>query len=155
LAYKLAEILKIPHRFNKQRKCAGKQFYYNFMRRHPELSLRTSESPSLQRAVGFNRPQVDRFLDKLEALQKKHSFPPAKKGTYCNKTQTSGTSRKKLQFSGQVASAESGTTACIICSEIFDEDWIKCLSCGGWAHENCAVTEGNMLYYKCDFCKRH
>jgi hypothetical protein len=65
----------------------------------------------------------------------------AKKETYCkdtahNKTQTSGTSRKKLQFSGQVASAESGATACIICSEIFDEDWIQCLSCGGWAHEN-------------------
>jgi hypothetical protein len=38
------------------------------------------------------------------------------------KLKTSGTRRKKLQFSGQVASAESGTTACIICSEIFDED---------------------------------
>jgi hypothetical protein len=37
---------------------------------------------------------------------------------------------------GQVASAESGTTACIMCSEVFDEDWIQCLSCGGWAHEN-------------------
>jgi hypothetical protein len=65
LAYKLAENLKIPHRFNKQ-KCAGKQFYYEFMRRHPELSLRTSESITLQRAVVFNRPQADRFFDKLE-----------------------------------------------------------------------------------------
>jgi hypothetical protein len=55
-----------------------KQFYYEFMRRHPELSLRTSESTSLQRAVGFNRPQVDRFFDKLEELQKKHSFPPGR-----------------------------------------------------------------------------
>jgi hypothetical protein len=60
-AYKLAENLKIPHRFNKN-KCAGKQFYYEFLRRHPELSLRTSESTSLQRAVGFKSPQVGRFF---------------------------------------------------------------------------------------------
>jgi hypothetical protein len=77
------------------------------------------------------------------------------KNTTCNKTETSGTSRNKLQVSGQVASAESGTTACIICSETLDEDWIQCLSCGGWAHENCADIEGNMLYYKFDFCKIH
>jgi hypothetical protein len=31
----------------------------------------------------------------------------------------------------------------------------NCLSCGGWAHENCADTDGNILYYKCDFCKIH
>jgi hypothetical protein len=62
LAHKLAENLKIPHRFNKQKIVLVKQFYYEFMRRHPELPLRTSESTSLQRAVGFNRPQVDRFF---------------------------------------------------------------------------------------------
>jgi hypothetical protein len=66
LAYKLSEHLKIPHRFNKQKKYAGKKLYCEFMRRHPELSSSTSESTSLQRAVGFNRPHVDRFFDKLE-----------------------------------------------------------------------------------------
>jgi hypothetical protein len=44
---------------------------------------------------------------------------------------------------------------CITRSEIFDKDWIQCLSCGGWVHENCADTDGNMLYYKRDSCKRH
>jgi hypothetical protein len=45
------------------------------MRRHPALSLRTSESASLQSAVGFNRPQADRVFDKLEEMQRKHSLP--------------------------------------------------------------------------------
>jgi hypothetical protein len=51
----------------------------------------------------------------------------------------------ELQFSGEVAPAESGITARIIRSEIFDEEWIQCVSCGGWEHENCADTEANML----------
>jgi hypothetical protein len=37
LACKLAENLKIPLRFNKQKNGAGKQFYYEFIRRRPEL----------------------------------------------------------------------------------------------------------------------
>ncbi|KAJ8868426.1 hypothetical protein PR048_029942 [Dryococelus australis] len=40
LAFDLAEYLKVPDQFNKQHKAAGKQFYYDFMARQPELSLR-------------------------------------------------------------------------------------------------------------------
>jgi transposase len=45
LAYDLAEAMKIPHRFNKEKQTAGKHFYYDFMQRHPYISLR---APSLQ-----------------------------------------------------------------------------------------------------------
>jgi hypothetical protein len=45
------------------------------MRRHPELSLKTPESASLQRAVGFNKSQVDRIFYKLEEMQRKYSLP--------------------------------------------------------------------------------
>lgn len=44
LAFDLAESMKIPHRFNKDKGTAGKHFYYDFMRRHPGLFLRTSEA---------------------------------------------------------------------------------------------------------------
>lgn len=74
LAFDLAERLKIPHRFNREKKTAGKDFYYTFLKRHPELSLRSAESTSLQRAVGFNRPQVARFFNKLEELMQQHNF---------------------------------------------------------------------------------
>jgi hypothetical protein len=39
LAYKLAENLKIPFCFNKQKCVLVKQFYYEFMRRHSELII--------------------------------------------------------------------------------------------------------------------
>ncbi|KAJ4448677.1 hypothetical protein ANN_00067 [Periplaneta americana] len=59
LAFQLAEALKIPHQFNHDKKTAGKQFYYDFMKRHPNLSLRTPESTSLNRSIGFNKPVVN------------------------------------------------------------------------------------------------
>jgi hypothetical protein len=62
----------------------------------------------------------------------------------CNKIQTSKICHIKLQFSGEAASAESGTRACIICSGTFHEDWIG-LSCGGWTHESWANTKRNIL----------
>lgn len=77
LVYQLAEKLKIKHRFNKENRMAGKDFYYDFMNRHQDLSLRTAESTSLQRAAGFNQAQVTRFFDQLETLIEKHNFGPS------------------------------------------------------------------------------
>ncbi|KAJ4437763.1 hypothetical protein ANN_13701 [Periplaneta americana] len=78
LAYDLAEELKLPHRLNKTKKLAGKDFYYGFLKRHPEIALRVPESTSMMRAVGFNKPQVDLFFSKLVELMEKHSFPPSR-----------------------------------------------------------------------------
>ena len=36
-------------------------------------------------------------------------------------------------------------THCIICGEIFDEDWIQSGICKRWAHENCTDLEGKSL----------
>lgn len=60
------------------RKTTVKNFYYDFMKRHPELALRTPESTSIMRAVGFNKPQVDAFFNKLGELIQKFSFPPSR-----------------------------------------------------------------------------
>lgn len=78
LAYKYAEKLGVDHRFNKDKKEAGKDFFYDFMKRFPDISLRTAEATSLQRAAGFNREQVDRFFDKLTDLMDKFNFSPSK-----------------------------------------------------------------------------
>lgn len=66
LAFELAEAMMITHRFNTEKKIAGKHFYYPFMQRHPKISLRVLESTSMMRAVGFNKPQVDMFYDNLK-----------------------------------------------------------------------------------------
>ena len=62
LAFQFPEHMKLNHQFNKMKGMAGKDFYYAFMKRHPDLSLRSAESTSLQRAKGFNKEQVDMFF---------------------------------------------------------------------------------------------
>lgn len=78
LAFQFAEKLKISHRFNKEKKMAGKDFFYSFSKKYPDIVLRTPESTSIARAVGFNKPQVDRFYDQLDQLLQKYKFPPSK-----------------------------------------------------------------------------
>lgn len=77
-AYELAEHLKIPHQFNNEKRKAGKKFYYEFMSRHSEISLRTAQSTSMQRAIGFNKHQVELFFDKYEQLLTKLTPSPMK-----------------------------------------------------------------------------
>jgi hypothetical protein len=74
LAFDLAEKIKIPHRFNKEKRMAGKDFFCNFKKRNPDLALRTPEATSLMRAVGFNKFQVDRFYDLFLKLQGQFRF---------------------------------------------------------------------------------
>ncbi|KAK9721928.1 CENP-B N-terminal DNA-binding domain [Popillia japonica] len=78
LAYNLAKRLNVCDRFNKEKRMAGKDFYYEFMNRHKDLSLRTAEPTSLQRAVGFSKDKVDRFFDQLTKLMDKHKFNPTR-----------------------------------------------------------------------------
>ena len=62
LAYQIAEENNLNHVFNKEKKSAGKHWYYDFMCRHPDLSLRQPEPTSLGRAKGFNRKSVGEFF---------------------------------------------------------------------------------------------
>lgn len=76
LAFDLAESLKLSHRFNKEKGMAGKDFFYSFTKKYPDIVLRTPESTSIARAVRFNKPKVNHFFDKLNDLQEKYKFPP-------------------------------------------------------------------------------
>jgi hypothetical protein len=62
LAFQLAEINKIRTRFDSRSKLAGLDWYYGFMKRHNDISLRSTEPTSLARAGGFNRPVVSKIL---------------------------------------------------------------------------------------------
>ncbi|KAJ8944295.1 hypothetical protein NQ318_021224 [Aromia moschata] len=63
LAYEYAEKNNITHPFKGG--SAAEQWYRNFMRRNPDLSLRAPEPTSVARACGFNRVQVKIFFDNL------------------------------------------------------------------------------------------
>ena len=75
IAYTFAEINGLDHRFNKEKKMAGTEWLRLFMRRHPELSLRTPTSTSVARAIGFNKPQCDRYFQNLASLLDTYKFP--------------------------------------------------------------------------------
>ena len=77
----LAREVSVAHgirKFSEVKKSAGKKWYYNFMRRHPDLYHRSPEPTSLARAAGFNREAVYNFFDLLEKLIDEHNFTPAK-----------------------------------------------------------------------------
>ncbi|KAI5703482.1 hypothetical protein M8J75_012295 [Diaphorina citri] len=65
LVYSLAEQnnRRTMHPFNKEKQKAGKTWLYGFLKRHPQISLRSPEKTSLARAKGFNRTEVGSSTD--------------------------------------------------------------------------------------------
>ncbi|ESN95622.1 hypothetical protein HELRODRAFT_86484 [Helobdella robusta] len=55
---------------------AGKKWFYSFMRRHPELSLREPESTSMARAQGFNKERVKSFFELLAKIYDEENLSP-------------------------------------------------------------------------------
>ena len=56
---------------------ARKDWLANFLKRHPDLSIRQAEAISLARATGFNRALVGRFFDLSKQVLLEY-IPPAK-----------------------------------------------------------------------------
>ena len=78
LAYDLAERNAIRHPFNPAKKLAGEDWAKNFLRRHPNLSVRTPEATSSARARSFNRVNVTKFFDLLKGIQDEKHFDPTR-----------------------------------------------------------------------------
>ncbi|KAJ8983067.1 hypothetical protein NQ317_007109 [Molorchus minor] len=76
LAYQYAEANNVCHKFNKERKLAGKDWYYNFMERHPNITLRKPEATSVNRIKAFNQESVKLFFSNLELVYDKYKFTP-------------------------------------------------------------------------------
>lgn len=53
---------------------AGKDWYYGFIKRHLNISLRKPKATSLNKITAFNEIEVRKFFDNLESLQKIHHF---------------------------------------------------------------------------------
>lgn len=130
LAFQLSESLNLPHRFNRENKTAGKDFYYSFMKRHQDLSLRTAESTSIMRCVGFNKPQVDRFFGSLSTLLDTYNFKPShiyncdETGVTTVQKHSKVLSMKNNRQVGKLTSAERGKNITILfilheCSGVF------------------------------------
>ena len=74
LAFELAEKNNLLHNFSKTKKMAGKCWFYSFLKRNPEISLRSAEPTSLARTMGFNRAVVKQSFGLLLELYNLYYF---------------------------------------------------------------------------------
>ena len=75
LVYQYCEMNSIVHPFDQETKQAGWDWLYGVLKRHREISLRSPEPTSLARAVGFNRPQVQKFFGNLGNILDREKIP--------------------------------------------------------------------------------
>jgi len=125
LVYKFCVANAIENRFNEENKKAGWDWFKGFLQRHPKLSVRVAEATSMQRAIGFNKPKVKLFFDKLKKLmfddEGKQIIPAAnifnvdETGyTVCQKPGKVVAARGKRSVGG-ITSAEKGRTITAVC----------------------------------------
>lgn len=78
VAFQLAEKNKISHPFCREKELAGREWLAGFLKRYPDLTLRSPEPTSLARLKGFNRLSVDRFFELLKEIFDSAEFPPSR-----------------------------------------------------------------------------
>lgn len=74
-AYDFANQMGIKHRFNTDKKAAGYDWLSGFKLRHPVLAMKAM---NIARAVGFNSPQVEMFLDVHRGVLTTHEYSVAR-----------------------------------------------------------------------------
>jgi len=78
LAYEFAKQRKVKYPSNwDDHKMCGRDWYYGFMRRHKELTLRTPEQTSLNRVKSFSKENVQLFFRNLDAVLSEHPYQAA------------------------------------------------------------------------------
>lgn len=121
LAYQIADINKIPHRFNKEKEAAGKEWLSGFLKRHPQISVRSPQATSLARASGFNRVRVNAFFDLLQDLVDKHGLTADRiynvdeKGLTAVQKPSKVLAKKGKSQVGSITSAEKGSNVTFVC----------------------------------------
>ena len=122
MAFQLAEKNHLDHGFDSEKQLAGKDWAAGFLRRNPEISLRTPEPTSIGRAVGFNVVQVGRFYDLLEKAYSDYGFDRAhvwnvdETGLTCVHTPGKIIGKKGQCQIGKITSGEKGRTVTAVCA---------------------------------------
>ncbi|RLU26169.1 hypothetical protein DMN91_002335 [Ooceraea biroi] len=119
---------------------ARMDWYYNFMKRHPNISLRRPEATSLNRVTAFNKEETEKFFSNLRELMLKYNFGPS--SIYnVDETGISNVQRnskilapKGQKQVGKCISAERGSTTTVI-NAIPDES-LKHFLLIGYNHES-------------------
>ncbi|XP_035228762.1 uncharacterized protein LOC118200883 [Stegodyphus dumicola] len=123
LAFDVAEKYDLPNSFNRDKKIAGKKWFYAFLKQNPQLLLWTPEGTSMARARGFNRENVNHFFNLLERIVDKHKFTA---GTIFNVDESGFTTGQKSLSKiiackgkhqvGNLTSGEWGVITTMVCA---------------------------------------
>ena len=116
-----ANDIEVPKSWTKNKE-PGKDWLFEFFKRHPRLSVRKPESRSLSRSTSFNRPAVEGFFNNLEEIYQQLGNGVSPTAVY-NLDETALTTVQKppnviaekgTKQVGNVTSGERGTlvTAC-------------------------------------------
>jgi len=93
-----------------------------FLKRHPELAVRHPEPTSMDRAIGFNKPNVDKFFNILKNELTKNSVTAER---LWNADETGLTivhrpgkimAKSGVKQVGKITSGEKGETVTIMCA---------------------------------------
>lgn len=122
LAYKLAERSGQDHQFNREKKMASREWLRRFLSRNQSISVRIPEATSAARAQAFNKPQIEKYFNKLQEIIEKENIHPTmiynmdETGlTTVQKTQKIIAKKGKKQV-GAITSAERGIhTTAVVC----------------------------------------
>ncbi|XP_031332515.1 uncharacterized protein LOC116162896 [Photinus pyralis] len=122
LAYQYAIALKLqlPRQWE-EKKEAGKEWLFGFMRRNRTLSIRAPEATSLSRSTSFNEKNVGDFFSNVKKLYDRHAFR-ADLIWNCDETALTTVHKppkiigeKGAKQIGQVTSAERGQLITLCC----------------------------------------
>ncbi|XP_014209024.1 uncharacterized protein LOC106639776 [Copidosoma floridanum] len=78
LAFQFAERYQPNHRFNKKEGLAGQDWMTNFIKRHPQLSIKKAERISGSDPLELNEEAVLEFFSVLNSVMKQYEFPASR-----------------------------------------------------------------------------
>lgn len=168
--YAIACSKKIPQTWA-ETEMAGTDWFTGFLKRHPQLSIRTPQATSLARCTSFNKHNVALFFDNLDNVLKRLKVTPAdiwnidETGVTTVQRPDRVVARKGFRQIGRVTSAERGSlvTMAFAVSALgnsvppffifprvnFKPHFIRDgpIGCDGAAHPSGWMTEINFLKY--------
>ncbi len=120
IVYEYVEKNAISHNFKKEIKLAGRDFFYGFLKRHPEISMRKPEPTSLNRVLAINQEQIGEYFSNLKHILETEKLGPGQiyncdeSGLTCVHKPIKVLSTKGKHTVASVTSGEKGRTTTIL-----------------------------------------
>lgn len=74
IIYEFIEKLKLPHRFDRDKKQVGRDWFKGFMKRHPDVNTNKEDDLSLAKTLGINREEINNYFEALLKLLTDNDF---------------------------------------------------------------------------------